>query len=605
MKQLLIFLKKMHHYTGVRLYINLIWMVGISFIEGISIILIIPLLGLTGILDGVSSGGIPFLSTVMEWLQRLPFKIDLVTVLVFYVAMLTGQAMLQRSQAIMNAKIQQTFLGSMRMEIYQDLLQANWSFFLKKRRSDFNHILTNELGRVSASIYTFLRMIASLVFTLVQVGFALILSAKLTMIILVCGVGLAVVSRRSSRKAKEMGGSMSELSQNYMAALTDHFNGMKDIKSNNMERKHYQYFKSIVDRIEGNFLQINNLQTKSQFYYKTVSAILIAFFVLLSMKVLHASAGQLLIIILIFSRLWPRFTALQSSWQQIQSNLPAISSLLEVQRESREAMEVDMDAPEDQNETSILHVADHIECRHVDYRYNPSSDAYALSDINLTIPANSMTAIVGKSGAGKSTLIDMLMGLIQPEKGEVRIDDAVLSKDNVRQLRRSVSYVAQEPFLFHASIRENLLLVKPEATEEELWGALSFASADAFVQELPLGLDTVVGDRGIRLSGGERQRIVLARAILRKPSILILDEATSALDSENEAVIKSSLDLLKGSLTIIIIAHRLSTIRNADQVVVMEGGRIIQQGGYQQLFKDTRGKFKSMLAYQADVNMNG
>lgn len=176
-----------------------------------------------------------------------------------------------------------------------------------------------------------------------------------------------------------------------------------------------------------------------------------------------------------------------------------------------------------------------------------------------------MTAIVGKSGAGKSTLIDLLMGLLQPEKGQVLLDGIPLNGDNVNAWRRALSYVPQEPFLFNVSIRENLLLVEPRANEKQLWEALEFAAAAEFVKKLPQGLDTHIGDRGVRLSGGERQRLVLARAILRKPEILILDEATSALDTENEAKIQEALEQLKGTTTIIVIAHRLSTIRNADQ----------------------------------------
>jgi ATP-binding cassette subfamily C protein len=216
-----------------------------------------------------------------------------------------------------------------------------------------------------------------------------------------------------------------------------------------------------------------------------------------------------------------------------------------------------------------------------------------------------MTAIVGKSGAGKSTLIDMLIGMVKPEIGEVRVDGRLLNGAEVKfgsgnrfAFRQTISYVSQEPFLFHATLRENLLVAAPDATEAHMWEALQFAASEDFVRRLPQGLDTELGDRGIRLSGGERQRIVLARAILRKPSVLILDEATSALDSENEAHIQAALEKLKGSMTIIVIAHRLSTIRHADQVLVMEQGRLIRQGGYQQLAAESDGVFGKLLSYQ-------
>jgi ATP-binding cassette subfamily C protein len=234
----------------------------------------------------------------------------------------------------------------------------------------------------------------------------------------------------------------------------------------------------------------------------------------------------------------------------------------------------------------------------VSYRYDPNKQEFALVDVNIRVPANSMTAIVGRSGAGKSTLIDLLIGLVRPESGEVLYDGVPLTARNTLAHRRMVSYVPQDPFLFHSSIRDNLKLVDPNAIDERLWEALRFAAAEDFVRQLPDGLDTIIGDRGIRLSGGERQRLVLARAILRKPSILVLDEATSALDNENEAKIQAALERLKGSMTIIVIAHRLSTIRNADQVIVIEQGRVVQQGAYHQLSSETRGTFSRLLSYQ-------
>jgi len=188
-----------------------------------------------------------------------------------------------------------------------------------------------------------------------------------------------------------------------------------------------------------------------------------------------------------------------------------------------------------------------------------------------------MTAVIGHSGAGKTTLIDLLMGLIRPEKGEILVDGRPLEGRFLFSFRRAVSYVPQDPFLFHASIRDNLRIAAPDASEDDMWEALRLSASEEFVRGLPLGLDTVVGDRGVRLSGGERQRIVLARALLRKPALLILDEATSALDAVNEDKIRQALDRLKGEMTIIVIAHRLSTIRNADHVIVLERGRVVRQ----------------------------
>ncbi|MNI48650.1 Heterocyst differentiation ATP-binding protein HepA [compost metagenome] len=209
-----------------------------------------------------------------------------------------------------------------------------------------------------------------------------------------------------------------------------------------------------------------------------------------------------------------------------------------------------------------------------------------------------MTPIVGRSGAGKSTLADLLMGLMQPESGEILADGQPVAGEQLLAYRRSIGYVAQDPFLYNATIRDNLMMIKPEASEAELWEALEFAASADFVRRLPEGLDTLIGDRGIRLSGGERHRLVLARAIIRKPSILVLDEATSALDAENEQRIQEALGRLKHSVTLIVIAHRLSTIRGADQILVIDQGRVIQQGVFGGLASDKNGMFSRLLSSQ-------
>jgi ATP-binding cassette subfamily C protein len=347
-------------------------------------------------------------------------------------------------------------------------------------------------------------------------------------------------------------------------------------------------------------IEYTTLRTMSQLYYKVASSILIAVFIFIAVNMFHAQAGELMLIIVIFSRLWPRVAGIQSSLEQIATMLPSFHAVKNLQNESRIAVEF----KESENlSISPIQIKKEIECKNVYFRYSQNSDSYALEGINVVIPSNKMTAFAGKSGAGKSTLIDILMGLNLPEKGQVLIDGTPLTSENLLSMRKAVSYVPQDPFLFNASIKENLLMVESEAADEEIWKALEFTSAAEFVKKLPKGLDTLVGDRGIRLSGGERQRIVLARAILRKPSILVLDEATSALDTENEANIQKALERLKGSMTIIVIAHRLSTIRNADQVIVLDQGNVIQKGEFGQLAKDKKNLFGKLLNNQKDASL--
>ncbi|MFM9276971.1 ABC transporter ATP-binding protein [Paenibacillus jiagnxiensis] len=599
MGNVLLFVNKLHAFAGIKLYLNLLCMIIISLLDGIGIFLLVPMLGLIGIFD-VHIGNFSFISIFDAVLRTIPTAYQLAVILGIFILVISAQALLQKNQSVLDAKIQQGFMRSLRLDIYQALLKANWIFHLKRRKSDFQHILTSELGRVNHGTTLFLRLITSITFMVIQIGIALWLSAKMTLLVLFCGILLAFISQGFIKHSKEYGNQTTELAKSYYAGINDQLNGIKDIKSNMLEQSHISWFHKLNHDIELNVVEQIKVQSNSQLLYKISSAILIGLFIYLSLEVFHTQAGQLMIIIILFSRLWPRFTGIQSNLEQIASTLPAFKNLVDIQKECESAVEsIALDRTRSAN---TLRVKEGIECRDVYFRYERSQEFYVLKNINLFIPANRMTAIIGKSGAGKSTLIDMLMGLLRPERGEVAVDGLPLSDETMLLLRGTIGYVPQDPFLFHTTIRENLLMMNPAASEEHLWDALKLAAADEFIERLPHGLDSEIGDRGVRLSGGERQRLILARAILRNPSILVLDEPTSALDAENEKRIQVALNRLKEEMTIIVIAHRLSTIRNADQVLVLEDGRIIQEGGYQQLSKEMNGVFGQLLRYQMEMN---
>ncbi|BCC54218.1 ABC transporter ATP-binding protein [Bacillus paranthracis] len=597
MNHIIHFMKKLYSSAGKILYVNLFGMVLISLLEGIGIILLIPMISMTGIINlGEET---TFIVPVSRFLQDFPKTTSLAFILGIYILIVLGQNLLQRNIALRDARTQQAFVRELRIETYSMILKAKWSFFLEKRKTNLINILTTELARVSYGVNLILQLLAAILFTFIQVGIAFLLSPQITIFVLVFGLLFLVASRVFIKKARILGGKTSELAKDYLSGITDHFNGIKEIKSNTLESSRLDWLQSITEKMSNEQMEYMRIRSNSQLFYKVSMAILIAFFLLLSVSMFQAQSTQLLLIILIFSRLWPRFMTIQSNLEQLAASIPAFKSLWELQEECKEVFE--MQDIHQQKHIKPICIEQGIECKDVHFRYNKQESLYALQNINVQIPINGMTAVVGHSGAGKSTLIDVLMGLIQPEKGQVLIDGTPLITDNILSLRRAISYVPQDPFLFNASIRDNLLMIEPNASEEEIWDALSFAAAAEFVQTLPKGLDTLIGDRGVRLSGGERQRLVLARAILRKPSILVLDEATSALDAENEVKIQSAIERLKGTMTIVVIAHRLSTIRNADQVIVLGKGEIVQKGEFNQLAKERKGVFRSLLGAQMEV----
>jgi ATP-binding cassette, subfamily B, bacterial len=223
------------------------------------------------------------------------------------------------------------------------------------------------------------------------------------------------------------------------------------------------------------------------------------------------------------------------------------------------------------------------------------SEAWTLSNIDLVVPAGTRTAIVGETGAGKTTLGYLVARLYEPQEGRVTIDGVDVRDTSLESLAATVGVVSQETYLFHASVRENLRFARPDATDEEIEEAARTARIHDLVESLPDGYDTIVGERGYRFSGGEKQRMAIARTILRNPPVLVLDEATSSLDTQTEAAVQAELERLSEGRTTITIAHRLSTVRDADQIVVLDHGGIVERGTHEQLL-ERRGEYAALVA---------
>jgi len=337
--------------------------------------------------------------------------------------------------------------------------------------------------------------------------------------------------------------------------------------------------------------------------------------IFLALGVLHVQAATMLMLLAVFTRLMPQLATVQSEAHQLAGVLPSFDHVLAIEAEC--AAHAEPQAEGDGAEelaAARLSLEREFRLEKVWFAYQasdslrgtesqPKEPEFVLRGIDLGIEAGLLTAVVGPSGAGKSTIADLVNGLLLPTRGRLLLDGRALTQAELRQWRRQVGYVGQETVLFHQSVRENLLWAKPDASDDELREALETASA-GFVYELPGGLETVAGDRGVLLSSGERQRISLARALLRKPTLLILDEATNALDVENEARIldaireavrSSKLDAMqnarqegRGALTVLMIAHRPSAVCRADRIFELEDGRIVRSGTWEELKGETQ-----------------
>jgi ATP-binding cassette, subfamily C, bacterial len=555
--------------------------------QGVGLVLIIPFLSLLGLPGEV--GG--FTAFVVKTAASLGLPLNLYTLFGLYLVIVSIFAFLNRFQAVLNVDIQQQFIRSWRNRLYRALTYADWLFISREKSSDVTHALTSDLQQVGGGTLLLLQFSSSLVLALFHLAVAVLLSLPLTGMTLVFGAVIVVFMRPLTRQAFETGAAHRSSRQELYAAAMEHLTGMKTAKSYGVEQQHIQRIDSINRAIAARVLEFTKARSSTRLYYEISAAVFLCGFFWIALELLKVPAARLLLLAFIFIRLLPRLAMLQQQYQNIKNMLPAFSGIRELYDRARTAEEPGMTRP---GEPLPLRQA--VSFRSVWFRYSQDHSQYALEDASFYIPAQKITAVMGPSGAGKSTLADLLLGLLRPEKGSLRVDQEEITAHRLCGWRHSIGYVPQETFLFHDTLRANLLWASPSASEEELWDVLRLAAAEDFVKSLPNGLDTVCGDRGSTLSGGERQRVALARALLRKPQLLLLDEATSALDSRNEQRIQHAIRSLRGKLTIVIIAHRFSTLRHAEHIILLEGGRVKETGSWEALSGNDKSYLSRMIA---------
>jgi len=318
--------------------------------------------------------------------------------------------------------------------------------------------------------------------------------------------------------------------------------------------------------------------------------------IIIQVTAFDAPIAPIFVALLLFHRGMGQVIGIQSSWQSTQDNIGSLEMVID-------EFNTVTSVQEPEGNIEVPQFSKKIEFKDISFAYN-KEDGNVLRQINLEIPVNKTVAFVGESGAGKSTLIDMITLMLRPSSGEVFIDGIAGSDIKRASWRSQLGYVSQETVVFDDTVANNINLWKgdyenDDEVRENVHSAAEKAYALDFIKDLSEGFNTIVGDRGVRLSGGQRQRLFIARELYKNPNLLILDEATSALDSDSENFIQESIDNLKGSMTVVIIAHRLSTIKNSDYIYVLDEGRVIEDGSYDELTRDTNGRFKEMVDMQS------
>lgn len=538
-----------------------------SLSEGIALFFLVPLIQSLDPASGPLRGPLAWAPNLLE---RIGVGLHLGSVLSIFLIVAAARSVLTRRSALYLTTLRLNFLRDTRVKLYSAIAHANWSFLRQRRPADLLAALTAETDRLDTAVFFALQMPGRIFIVAAHMAVASLIAPALTLSALAMGILLAWLAGGRLTESLRLGEALTPAYQEYQYLVSEFLSGLKIAKSYVAEDYYVSSFAAAVDKIRDNFVAFAKSQGDAEVMQEIAGACSVALFLGVSAGVLRMPAAQILVLALIFYRLLPLIRSLQQAAQELLHVAPAAETILDLTKECAAAREIWSNDLRPAFEMKKEIRLDHVSFRHV------KNAPQALSDVSLCLPNGTLTVLTGPSGAGKSTLLDLLAGLLLAKRGQIWIDHRELTGDILPVWRRSVAYVLQEPFLFHSSIRSNLIVAKPDANDAELREALHLAGAARFVDALPEGVETIVGDRGARFSGGERQRLALARALLRRPSLLILDEPTSSLDAMNEKMVIEGVEALRGRLTMILVTHRPERITAADQVLRLEKGLLTQ-----------------------------
>ncbi len=591
--------------------------------EAFGLLMIIPLLHVVGFAARPGEES-PVAEAVARAADAAGVELTLPAVLAVFLILAAVRSAVAWQRTVLLAGMRLGFTDRLRERLYAAVAGAKWEFLLGRRRSDVQHVLTGDVNRIGQGAFLLLQLAVTALLALAQIVLAVLISPSLTAATLATGAVLLFLTRSLVRRSRTLGEMLTGANRALYGSMTDFLGGLKLAKGYNAEGRHVRHFTETVAVMRERQLAFTRISSAARAGLDLGAAFALAALVWFALSTAALPLPELLLMTVIFARLLPALFRLQQHAQALAHALPAYAHARAMHRALKEAAETPAGRGGPRMELrSALTVRD------VSFTYEagaesgtgieagawpdhgtatePRSEAGtgveagaaagpgmgtgatgpALKNVSLDVPAGKMTAIAGPSGAGKSTLADILLGLLAPGGGEVCVDGVPLAGPNLHRWRHSVACVPQDPYLFHDTIRANLRWAQPGATEAEMWQALRLAAADGFVAALPDGLDTVAADRGGRLSGGERQRIALARALMRRPALLVLDEATSQLDAENERRILDALESLRGRTTVVAIAHRPALLEAADGIVRLESGRVAATGSWRELGDST------------------
>lgn len=521
---------------------------------------------------------------------------DLRTVAVLLFIVFLIQGLISFLKVYVFSYVTEHMMRDLRGDLFAHMVRLPMTYFVDQRVGDLNSRISADIATIQETFTTTLaEFIRQIIVILLGLGFLFYISTKLALVMLATLPVMMIVAVLFGRFVRKLSKRTQDLVAESNVVVQESLMGIINVKSFTNEWFESSRYRDRIDKVKA-------LAIKTSIWRGVFAAFIIIFLFgsiaivmgVGSMLIKQGLEPGLFISFLLYTvMIGASFGGIAAQYSAIQKALGAVESVLDILDVEAEDIPI--------IEKSLEHAFDlegSIEFSDVSFAYPSRPDVQVLQEVKFRIEPGEQVAVVGPSGAGKSTIASLILGFYSPQAGSILIDNAEYSSYSLNDLRSTMAYVPQEVLLFGGTIRDNIAYGKPNATQEDIISAANKAQAMEFISRFDLGLDTLVGDRGIQLSGGQKQRIAIARALLKDPRILILDEATSSLDSASESLVQKALETLMKGRTSLVIAHRLSTVRRADKILVIHSGRVVETGTHDELIAREDGIYAELSKLQ-------
>lgn len=551
-----------------------------GFLEGIGVNALIPMFSFV---VNSADKGTDFISEAIHKLfifLHIPFTLKYL--LIFITSLFIFKACLVLLISYLSIKIVAGYGLDAKERLFSKTLNANWPYLSKQKLGHLETIIQTDIKNSATLLRQIVNIIIIFTGLLMYVVIAVNISFYITLVTLILGLIIFLIFKPLIYRTRVVSGIITNLNKDIAHFVAENIFGIKAVKASMVKDNVIKSARKYFNKMKDLQIRINILKSLTTSFIQPISIIFICVIFAVWYKTAYFNFAALIAIVYLIQRIFQYLQQSQATLQLINESIPYLQSVISYEKAAEENQEII-------NAKQPFVFNNSLKLNNTSFSYADRPDRI-LKNLTLEINKGEMIGLIGPSGAGKTTLVDIILRLLDPTSGEILLDNINAKEISIADWRAKVGYVSQDIFLMNDTVANNIKFYN-ELSKKELEEAAKKANIYDFIQGLPDKFNTVIGERGIMLSAGQRQRVIIARVLARKPELLILDEATSALDNESELKIQKVIENLKGKITVLAIAHRLSTIINSDRVLVLEKGKIKEQGSPQRLLKDKNSYF--------------